>query len=70
MVVKESMWTKLFGEYFLLLGTEDQDTERKRNEDDDMLFYVRSRPGERGQEVSAVVSVGAAVYLIFSHQMT
>eukprot|EP00112_Aurelia_sp_Birch-Aquarium-sp1_P025604 Seg859.10 transcript_id=Seg859.10/GoldUCD/mRNA.D3Y31 product="putative protein KIAA0930-like" protein_id=Seg859.10/GoldUCD/D3Y31 len=49
LVIKESVWTRLFGEYFMQLGIEE-DTEVD-HEEDDMLFYVRCNPRTAGEEV-------------------
>ena len=54
MLAKESIWTKLFGQYFMGIGDEQDEqlvNGKEHIEDDDMLFYVCSKPGEKGQEV-------------------
>ncbi|XP_065070334.1 uncharacterized protein KIAA0930 homolog [Rhopilema esculentum] len=48
-VVKESVWTSLFGEYFMSLDPDEEVI--PQNEDDDMLFYVRCNPRKTGDEV-------------------
>eukprot|EP00794_Sanderia_malayensis_P018132 gene18132-19942_t len=49
LVVRESVWPSLFGEYFMKLG--DSTSEEAHQGEDDMLFYVKCQPRSSEKEV-------------------
>ena len=51
-MMKESVWTTLFGEHFMMLG-EDEEV-KSGHEDDDMLFYIKCTPRSSGGQVSDI----------------
>ena len=55
LIAKESIWPRLFGQYFMNIDLENGDQSEKNSsqrEDDDMLFYVQQKPNDGEQEVS------------------
>lgn len=61
--MRESVWTNLFGEYFMQLG--NGENVKSQNEDDDMLFYVRCNPRSPEQEVCKNIFTTSTEFIEF-----
>ena len=56
MVTNECEWTNLFGQYYMGIDYEDvfegekKPDKKTQEDDDDMLFYVQSKPGVNDEQ--------------------